>query len=61
MLLAAGAARAVNDATEIERALVEWLEKPSLRQSAGEKARATVERGTGAAEKSVKLVERLLS
>ncbi|MEX2153740.1 MAG: glycosyltransferase N-terminal domain-containing protein [Gemmatimonadaceae bacterium] len=61
MLLAAGAARAVNDATEIERALVEWLEQPSLRQSAGEKARATVERGTGAAEKSVKLVERLLS
>jgi 3-deoxy-D-manno-octulosonic-acid transferase len=61
MLLAAGAARAVNDATEIERALVEWLEKPSLRQSAGEKARATVERGRGAAEKSVKLVEGLLS
>lgn len=61
MLLAAGAARAVKDATEIERALVQWLEEPSARRAAGARARTTVKEGTGAAERSVKLVERLLS
>lgn len=61
LLLGAGGARAVAGATDIERALVEWVENPAARRAAGEQARGVVERGRGAAERSVRLVERLLS
>jgi 3-deoxy-D-manno-octulosonic-acid transferase len=61
MLLDARAARSASDATELERALLEWFEKSDVRREAGAQARAAVERGRGAAERSLKLVERLLS
>jgi 3-deoxy-D-manno-octulosonic-acid transferase len=60
-LLGAGAARTVSNAAELESALVEWLENPDIRREAGSKAKAVIERGTGAAERSLKLVERLLA
>jgi 3-deoxy-D-manno-octulosonic-acid transferase len=59
-LLGAGAARAVRSATELERALVEWLEHADRRREAGARARAVIEEGRGAAERSLKLIERLL-
>jgi 3-deoxy-D-manno-octulosonic-acid transferase len=61
MLLEAGGARAVKDATGIERALIEFLETPDARRDVGARARAAVEKGRGAAESSLKLVERLLA
>jgi len=61
LLLSANGGRAVASAADIERALVEWLEKPDERKAAGARARAVVERGRGAAERSVRLVERLLA
>lgn len=61
LLLTAGGARAVTGGVDLERTLVEWLEKPDERRAAGARARAVVERGRGAAERSVRLVERLLA
>jgi len=61
LLLAANGARAVASAADIEGAMVEWIEKPDERRAAGARARAVVERGRGAAERSVQLVERLLA
>lgn len=60
MLLSTGAAAAGRNAADIERQLTQWLEDPSARRAAGEQARAGVERGKGAAERSLKLVEKLL-
>lgn len=60
-LLRAGAARSVRSATEIESALVEWFEQPQSRADAGRRASAVVERGKGAAERSLRLVEQLLT
>lgn len=60
MLLQAGGARPVSGAADIERILLEWLEDPATRRAAGERARAAVDSGRGAADHSVKLVERLL-
>jgi len=60
-LLAAGGGRAVASASDIERALVEWSTDEAARSSAGAKAAAMVERGRGAAERSLRLVERLLA
>jgi 3-deoxy-D-manno-octulosonic-acid transferase len=61
LLLAASGARSVASAQDIETALVEWLENASARRAAGEKARGVVERGRGAAEKSLQIVERLMA
>jgi 3-deoxy-D-manno-octulosonic-acid transferase len=61
LLLSAGAARAVTGAADIERTLVEWFANPDQRRAVGTAARTAVERGTGAAERSLRLVERLLS
>jgi 3-deoxy-D-manno-octulosonic-acid transferase len=60
-LLRANAARVVHDAAEVERTLVEWFENSTALGAAGAQARATVERGKGAAERSLRLVERLMS
>ncbi len=59
-LLRAGAARVVNGVADVERALTDWVEDPAARRAAGDRARAAVERGMGAAERSLKLVEGLL-
>ncbi len=61
MLLDARAARSANDASDLERALLDWFQNPEVRREAGAQARAAVERERGAAERSLKLVERLLS
>jgi 3-deoxy-D-manno-octulosonic-acid transferase len=61
LLLAASGARSVANAQDIETALVEWVENAPGRRVAGEKARGVVEQGRGAAEKSLRIVERLMS
>jgi 3-deoxy-D-manno-octulosonic-acid transferase len=61
LLLDAQGARAVHGAADIERALLEWFRDPAARRAAGGRAKDVVDRGRGAAERSVKLVERLLS
>jgi 3-deoxy-D-manno-octulosonic-acid transferase len=60
LMLAAGAARVVSDWTQVREALESWFGDSTARQQAGAKARDTVQGGTGAAERSLKLVERLL-
>lgn len=59
-LLAAGGARSVRSAIELERWVVDWHRDAAARLGSGERARGLVERGRGAAERSVALVERLL-
>ena len=61
LLIAASGARGVAGADELEKSIVAWFEDPDSRQAAGARARAVVESGRGAAEKSAKLVERLMS
>lgn len=60
LLLAAGGARVVHDASETAMALQEWLEATPLRTVAGAAARAVVENELGATARSVRLVQRLL-
>jgi 3-deoxy-D-manno-octulosonic-acid transferase len=61
LLLTAQAARAVTGARDIEDALLRWIEDGSARQDAGVRARGVVERGRGAAERSLAIVERLMA
>ena len=61
LLLAAGGARTVADPGELTAALLEWLGSATARAEAGRRARATVEGGLGAADRSARLVEALLS
>jgi 3-deoxy-D-manno-octulosonic-acid transferase len=60
LLLDAHAGAAVADAQQLEAALRRWIEAPDERRSAGEEARAVVQRGLGAARRSYELVEELL-
>ena len=65
LLLEAGAARAAGDAGDLDRAHEDWLGNETARAAAGAAARAVVERGKGAAERSLQmviaLVERFLT
>ena len=61
MLIAADGARAVEDAAQIEAVLGELLSDTARAKRLGDNARETVRRGRGAAEKSLALVERLMS
>ena len=61
LLIAAEGARAVSGADDLEKSIVAWLEDPDSRRAVGARARAVVESGRGAAEKSARLVERLMS
>jgi 3-deoxy-D-manno-octulosonic-acid transferase len=54
-----GASGATSD--ELAARLVSWLGDPTARHAAGDAARAVVERGLGAAERSFGLVERLVN
>ena len=56
LLLEAGGARAARDARELEAAAGEWLGSETARAAAGAAARAVVERGKGAAERSLQMV-----
>jgi 3-deoxy-D-manno-octulosonic-acid transferase len=60
LLLAAGGARVVRNASDTAVALQEWLLAASARQLAGAAARAVVQTELGATERSVRLVQRLL-
>ncbi len=60
LLLAAGGARVVHDASETAVAWREWLSATPARDAAGAAARALVERELGATERSVRLVQRLM-
>jgi 3-deoxy-D-manno-octulosonic-acid transferase len=60
LLIAAGAGRAVENAAELSASLLEWLRNDSARAVAGARARAMVESGLGAAERSARLVTALL-
>lgn len=61
LLIANRGGRAVINAQDMRDSLVTWLSDPSACVPAGERARATVRGGLGAAQRSVELVERLLS
>lgn len=61
MLIASDGARAVESAEQIETVLSELLSDPARSRRLGDNARDTVKRGTGAAAKSLALVERLMS
>jgi 3-deoxy-D-manno-octulosonic-acid transferase len=61
LLIAAGAAKAVGNAGTLASALDGWFTAPDTRTSAGESARALVQGNRGAAERSARLIERLLS
>jgi 3-deoxy-D-manno-octulosonic-acid transferase len=56
LLLEAGGAVAAGDRTALAAALVRWLTDETARASAARAARAVVDRGQGAADRSVKLV-----
>jgi 3-deoxy-D-manno-octulosonic-acid transferase len=60
LLIRAGGAQAADDRTAMVEALSSWLTSSGERQAAGARARATVEAGLGAADRSARLVERLL-
>jgi len=60
LLLRDGGGRSVADLASLTDAFVTWLEDPIARRAAGGSARALVEKGIGAAERSLRVVERLL-
>jgi 3-deoxy-D-manno-octulosonic-acid transferase len=60
LLVRDGGGRSVADLASLTDALVTWLEDPAARQAAGGRARALVDNGVGAAERSLRVVERLL-
>ena len=60
LLLKEGGGRSVADLASLTDALDTWLAAPIARKEAGESARALVEKGIGAAERSLRVVERLL-
>jgi 3-deoxy-D-manno-octulosonic-acid transferase len=61
LLLNAGGAKTVNSAREIETALLGWIDDGPARQDAGVRARAVVDTGRGAADRSLAIVERLMA
>ena len=61
LLIEAGAALAVADVEAIAAALTAWFTQPERCREAGSRGKALVERNRGAAERSLRLVERLLA
>ncbi len=61
LLLRADAAVAVSGRSDLLDAVNAWVGDPNARRAAGARARAVIERGLGAAERSARLVERLLA
>jgi 3-deoxy-D-manno-octulosonic-acid transferase len=60
LLVAGGGGFSATDAASISRQLVGWLRDDAARAAAGERARALVRAGLGAARRSFELVTRLL-
>jgi len=61
LLLDAGAAVTTADGWSLEAALEYWLTDTEMRRAAGDAARAVVEHGLGAAERSYELVAELMT
>lgn len=61
LLIKAGGADAVGSSDELTETLVHWLTDTALAKSVGERARAFVERGSGATEQSVALAMELIA
>ena len=59
-LLKHGGARSVTWSSAIERVVIDWIDQPEARLIAGQQAFGVIERGRGAADRSLKLVESLL-
>jgi hypothetical protein len=51
----------VSGASELERGITHWLRDGEARAEAGRQARGVVERNLGAAERSLRILERLLA
>ena len=60
LLLRADAAVSVSSRSGLLDALSAWIRNADARRAAGARARAVIEQGLGAAERSTRLVERLL-
>jgi 3-deoxy-D-manno-octulosonic-acid transferase len=60
LLIARAGAATVATESELRRRLEGWFTDPGLRRETGDRARALVRSGVGAAERSFELVERLL-
>jgi 3-deoxy-D-manno-octulosonic-acid transferase len=56
-----GGGASVTDAVALGGVFSRWLTDPVARADAGHRARALVERGTGATRRTVALIERLLA
>ena len=61
LLLSAGGAATVRDAAACASAFGGWLTDPASRRATGDHARAVVESGLGAAQRSAELVQRLVA
>jgi len=61
LLIEAGAALAVTDVEAAAAALTVWFTQPDRCREAGSRGKVLVERNRGAAERSLRLVERLLA
>lgn len=61
LLLDARGARAAADTSELAAALESWVSSAEARADAGQRARALVQGGRGAAGRSTRLIERLMS
>lgn len=60
LLMAARGGRAVSDARALQSSLIEWFSDAAARSAAGQRARALVQGGTGAAERSYEMVVEML-
>ena len=60
ILIANGGSASARSAGELAATLILWLEDVAARAAAGARARETVKRGLGAAERSWNLVDQLL-
>jgi 3-deoxy-D-manno-octulosonic-acid transferase len=60
ILLEANGAASASDSGGLERQLSEWLTNSAARADAGARALGAIERGKGAAERSLRIVERLM-
>ena len=61
LLMSAGGAAAVRDASACASVFDGWITDPASRRAAGDHARAVVESGLGAAQRSAALVEQLMA
>lgn len=61
LLLEAGGAKVARDAEHLASMIMTWLDDEASRRRAGDAARAVVDRGIGAADRSVAMLEEMLT